>query len=211
MGSHLTEGAQASPARDAVGWEDAAAGVGLPELSVQEAASCAVSPSLSPALPLRDVTVSGITPTLASEPPTPRTQLFPQDGLRGAVHARCLCLDAGRQRNTRSRISYLNDQRLCRGEPVPPQPVPRGCAGGTGRACTAPWLRQAHECPCSPFAMPLPGSHAPLRTITHATCCYGGRGPADRPAGLRRGRTQPTALAACLSLRLVPVFCKFPS
>ncbi|XP_014405479.1 PREDICTED: LOW QUALITY PROTEIN: AP-5 complex subunit zeta-1 [Myotis brandtii] len=60
-----------------------AAEEGPPELSVQEAASCSVSPSLSSALPLRDVTVSGFTPSSGLYTPTPlRTQL-PRDGLQG--------------------------------------------------------------------------------------------------------------------------------
>lgn len=163
--------------QDAVGWEDMAAEEGPPELSVQEAASCPVSPSLSSALSSRDVTVSGFTPSSGLYTPTPlRTQL-PRDGLQGAVHACCLHPDA-RPRRTAGSGQVTTTIR----EPGPPQPVPRGCAG-RGRA---------HACPCSPLPIPLPGSNAPTkdnysrkRAATRAACRQARRGFGREDAAAR--------------------------
>lgn len=126
---------------------------------MQEAASCAISPSLNSALPLRDVTISGFTPSSGLCTPNPQKTQLPRDGLWGAVHAHCLRPDVGPQR-PHSRVSHTTT---------------RGSAGPT-RVLAAP-----SQCLCPEVTLPL-------RTITQ-TCCYrggGGGGPADRPAGLRQ-------------------------
>lgn len=180
--------------QDAVGWEDMVAEEGPPELSVQEAASCSVSPSLSSALPLRDVTISGFTPSSSLYTPTPlRTQL-PRDGLQGAVHARCLHPDARPQRTTRSG-QVTTTMGGSAGEPVPPQPVPHGSAG-RGRA---------HACPCSPFPIPLPGSNAPTKDNYANVLLQGGlqTGPAGAWAG---GLSRQASRCVCPSLQVFLCF-----